>query len=122
MKKAFAILLAVLILSISLKDLAIYALFKANQEYLTENNCINRFSPEELCFATCVLTTTMQDSQEQKEQPGTLLDQNQKVVYVLDSFQKQVIVADLEQDIVPTKAVVLFPQTFLTSIFQPPEC
>lgn len=105
-----------------MKDLAIYALFKANQDYLTENSCINRFSPEELCFATCVLTATMQDNQEQKEQPGTLLDQNQKVIYVLDAFPERVVVADAEQHITPTKAVLLFPQPFLSSIFQPPEC
>lgn len=105
-----------------MKDLAIYALFKANQDYLTENSCINRFSPEELCFATCVLEATIQDSQNQNQQPGTLLDQNQKVVYVLDNFPEQVIVADVEQHIIPTKTVLLFPQPFLMSIFQPPEC
>ncbi|GEM_PF-6092097 len=108
--------------SISLKDLAIYGLFKANQDYLTENNCINRFSPEELCFAICVLEATIQDSQEKNQQSGTLLDQNQKVIYLFDGFPERVVATDFEQYLIPTNAVVLFPQTFLTSIFQPPEC
>ena len=122
MKKALAISLAFLILSVSMKDLAIYALFKANQDYLIETACINRFSPEELCFATCVLEATIQDSQKQNQHPGTLLDQNQKVVYVFNDFFKQHTITEVEQYLMPTKTVLLFPQNFLSSIFQPPEC
>jgi len=105
-----------------MKDLAIYALFKANQDYLTESICINRFTPAELCFAICVLNTTIQDSQEQNQQPGTLLDQNQKVVYTLNHLSTQIPTPDLVLTLAPIKTITLFPQTFLTSIFQPPEC
>jgi len=98
-----------------MKDLAIYALFKANQDYLAETACINRFAPEELCFATCVLETTIQDSQEHNQQPGTLLDQHQKVVYVLNKFPKQVIFNPFIPREKPIEKVALFPQTFLKS-------
>ena len=86
-KNTIAILLGVLILSVSMKDLAIYAAFKANQDYLAENVCLNRFTPEELCFATCVLTATIQDSQEKQELPSILLDNYQLVLCPL-AFDK----------------------------------
>lgn len=105
-----------------MKDLAIYALFKANQDYLVENVCINRLSPAELCFATCVLDATIQDSQKQNQKPGTLLDQNQKVIYVLDAATERIVLVSFDQKIVPTKTLLLFPQAYLTDIFQPPEC
>lgn len=105
-----------------MKDLAIYALFKANQDYLAETSCINRFAPEELCFATCVLEATIQDSQEQNQEPGTLLDQNQKVVYVLDILEAHTIFDRTFQNVAPNKTPLFFPQSFLTNIFQPPEC
>ena len=105
-----------------MKDLAIYVLFKANQDYLVENVCINRLSPDELCFATCVLEVTIQNNQEQNQEPGTLLDQNQKVVYGLDTLAEPIAFASLAQNIVPTKTILLFSQSFLSDIFQLPEC
>ena len=104
-----------------MKDLAIYALFKVNQDYLTANNCINRFAPSELCYATCVLEATIQDSQEQNQAPGTLFDQNQKVVYVLDELPKLNLFYPFKQSNQPIQSLTLFSQTFLTDVFQPPE-
>ncbi|MEM6316648.1 MAG: hypothetical protein AAF960_03205 [Bacteroidota bacterium] len=38
-----------------------------NQDSLSETRCINRFSPEELCAATCVLVKSIVDNQQQQE-------------------------------------------------------
>jgi len=122
-KNAIAISLAILILSISMKDLAIYALFKANQTYLTQNVCINRFSPEELCFADCILTQTIIESQEQHDQQSSIsLEQQVDVVYVFDNFNQAPTWAFWQQRIEPTLTISWLSSTFLTDIFQPPEC
>lgn len=121
MKKAIAISLAFLMLAISTKDLAIYMVFKANQDYLSDTLCINRFAPEELCYATCIFEATLQDSQKQSQEPGALLDQNQKLIFDFDQLPKQEVFSIVEQNIPPTQLLSLFSQTFLTDIFQPPE-
>jgi len=110
-----------LVLSVSMKDLAIYAAFKANQDYLAENVCINRFAPEELCFAACVLTATIQDSQEQQQLPSILLDNYQLVLCPLafDKVTSKVWVTKLPQ--VPRSEVSWTTTSFLDDIFQPPE-
>lgn len=121
MKNTIAILLAILVLSVSMKDLAIYAAFKANQDYLAENVCINRFAPEELCFASCVLTTTIQDSQKQQELPSILLDNYQLILCPL-AFEKintKIWYTGLYQ--VPTSEVSWTSTSFLDDIFHPPQ-
>lgn len=106
-----------------MKDLVIYALFKANQTYLTQNVCINRFAPEELCFADCVLTQTIVESQEQHDQQsGISLEQQVDVVYMFDDSNKVPPRTFWQQPIKPTRAINWLSSTFLTDIFQPPEC
>ncbi len=123
MKNAIAISLTLLILSISMKDLAIYALFKANQTYLTQNVCINRFAPEELCFADCVLTQAIIDSQEQHDQQSGISQESQvDVVYVLDDFSKVSVLTLWQQPIKPISTINWSSYALLTDIFQPPEC
>jgi len=105
-----------------MKDLAIYALFKANQDFLTENVCINRFSPEELCFAECVLTQTIVESQEQHDQQsGISLEQQVDVVYTVYHSNSTAILTFRALRIIPTQKVQFLPSSFLTDIFQPPE-
>lgn len=104
-----------------MKDLAIYALFKANQDYLAENVCINRFSPEELCFADCVLTQTIVESQEQHDQQsGISLEQQIDVVYTIDHAANTPLTFR-QQRISPSQEVPLLHSSFMTDIFQPPE-
>ena len=123
MKKLIAILLATLILSISLKDLAIYALFKANQDQLAETICINRFSPDELCQATCVFTQTIIDSQEQQENyPSTSLEKQQQVVFTMSPIILTKVLANFPPKIVPTKSFHFLSSTFISDVFHPPEC
>lgn len=123
MKRAIAILLAILILSISLKDLAIYALFKANQEYLVANRCINRLTPEALCFATCVLTETLIESQEQQDrQSGITVEQQVDMVYLTDRPEYLPTLPIWQQAVMPSKSIDLLPALHTIDIFQPPEC
>ncbi len=104
-----------------MKDLAIYAAFKANQDYLAENVCLNRFTPEELCFAACVLTATIQDSQENQQFPSTLLENYQLVLCPLafDKATSKIRYNKLQQ--VPMSEVYWTSTSFLNDIFQPPE-
>lgn len=121
MKNAIAILLAILILSVSMKDLVIYAAFKANQDYLTDKVCLNRFTPEELCFASCVLTATIQDSQENQDLPSILLDNYQLILGPVDFEKTGTLVDPTYQKLLPSLNAVWVATPFLNDIFQPPE-
>lgn len=104
-----------------MKDLAIYAAFKANQDYLAENVCINRFSPEELCFAACILTTTIENSQEQHKLPSILLDNYQLILCPL-TFDKVVPKNWSSTRLKESMSEVSWTSTsFLDDIFHPPE-
>jgi len=120
-KNTIAILLAVLILSVSMKDLAIYALFKANQEYLAENVCLNRFTPDDLCYASCVLTATIQNNQENQELPSILLDNYQLILCPIKSQKVSIPINLRFKKVTPVKQVAGVATTFLHDIFHPPE-
>ena len=105
-----------------MKDLAIYAAFKANQEYLAENVCLNRFTPEELCYASCVLTATIQDSHENQNLPSVLLDNYQFILCPIDLKKTAPIVHLDGQQLSPTFEVNWTKTAFLNDTFQPPEC
>ena len=121
MKNAIAILLAILMLSVSMKDLVIYAAFKSSQDYLTDNFCLNRFTPEELCFASCVLTATIQDSQENQDLPSILLDNYQLILGPIDLEKTDNLVDLAYQKLPPSLNAVWVATPFLDDIFQPPE-
>jgi len=121
-KKTIAILLAILILSVSMKDLAIYAAFKANQEYLAENVCLNRFTPEDLCYASCVLTATIQDRQENQNLPSVLLDNYQLILCPIELKQTLRKVNPIRHLQLPTSETSWTSTAFLDDIFHPPEC
>jgi len=105
-----------------MKDLAIYAAFKANQDYLAENLCLNRFAPEELCHASCILTATIQDSQERQNLPSVLLDNYQLMLGPFDLKHRLRIVIPLGQQQSPTSKASWKTTAFLDDTFQPPEC
>lgn len=67
MKQGLSILLALLIFSVSVKDLSIYVAFKINQNYIAQNRCVNIDKPELECHGKCVLEKELKASKDQKD-------------------------------------------------------
>ncbi len=47
----------------------VIVLFKANQDYIARELCVNRYKPEVLCSGKCVLTKNLKADEEQKGKP-----------------------------------------------------
>ena len=64
MKKFIGILLILLILASSLRDLITFASFKANQDYIANHLCINRFDEIPTCKGSCFLQQAINEDHE----------------------------------------------------------
>ncbi len=71
MKRLGAGLLAIVILFSLCKDAWMYLSFTMNQEYISENLCINISKPQLMCNGACFLTEKLATSKE-KEQTSSL--------------------------------------------------
>lgn len=67
MRQGIAIFFAILMMSVSSKELIQYAAFKFNQEYISAVFCINKDKPEMKCDGKCYLKKTLDTSKEEKQ-------------------------------------------------------
>lgn len=94
MKKVISISLSVLILSLTTKDLMTYAHFFINQDFISNNLCINRDKPEIMCHGKCFLKKQIQENQKQEKKiPNPVKDKSSEIVFVSET--KVLIVNDL---------------------------
>ncbi|MEZ4962365.1 MAG: hypothetical protein R2830_21230 [Saprospiraceae bacterium] len=123
MKKFVSIVLALLILAVSAKDLLMWTSFKANQDFIAKVFCINKDKPEVMCNGKCYLDKKIAESKEEKKNdaPVPSPDESKQVVYFqeilnieysgpVSSFQKTVFSEPLFSE-----------QAFLSDLFQPPR-
>jgi len=66
-KKGVIILLSIVIVSLSFKDFFTYAHFYLNNNFIVNNICINRNTPEVECNGKCYLKKSIKENQEQEK-------------------------------------------------------
>ncbi len=129
MKQTIAILLAFMVLSVILKDVAMYVLFKVNQDYIAATKCVNKdkkVSKYALnCNGQCYLKKTIVAYHESKENnssiPFPTLEDQQEVQQIIQYFE-----IDNSKKVVYTSNLIhskpnLYTQSFLQDIFHPPQ-
>lgn len=86
MKSALSISLAVLILLQSFNMVWIVFSFKANQEYIAKNLCVNRSKPKMKCNGKCHLVKKIKESKEEKpnQAPTPKIDEQRQLDYIND--------------------------------------
>lgn len=69
--KSVAWILVFIISIITFKDVTSYLLFKTNQEYIANQLCVYRLTPEMLCYGSCVLKKALnKNSEDQQNLPN----------------------------------------------------
>jgi len=83
MKKLLSILFCALILIFSTKDIRTYVAFKLNQDFITNNWCVNINKPATDCSGKCFLKKEWKENQEDKNDNSQLpqLEENIKNYY-----------------------------------------
>ncbi|HMQ64399.1 MAG TPA: hypothetical protein PKE06_27190 [Flavilitoribacter sp.] len=121
MKRGAAILLSLLIVSVSLKDLAIYFSFQLNRNYIARNLCVNLDSPEVMCYGKCFLDKELKNS---NEKTGTypMPDRQDRTVFIFNALKKPVNPTAKGVISLPSFHYrAFFPSPGLESVFHPPR-
>ncbi|WP_236979508.1 hypothetical protein [Membranihabitans maritimus] len=63
---------------VSFKDVTTYVLFKVNQDYIAENLCVYKITPEMLCYGSCFLEDALEkNAEDRQELPNSQLEDRQ---------------------------------------------
>ena len=122
-KKAFSILMVVILLFPSLSRIGILIDFKINQDFIAEVLCINKEEPMTVCNGKCYLSSQLKKGIEQEEkQAPPAKKETLNLVYCIPKLS--VFISDLSPldflELKPFLKADFYGEGFLTSIFRPP--
>ena len=122
MKNGIAVLLALIVLSVSLKDLLTYTAFRVNQSYIAEYLCINFDDAELMCSGKCFLERSLEVNKEKDQQhPNTNPEKKQQLQYDFPKVMMTIPAVVADQLAPPCVASLLFTQCDLEEVFHPPK-
>ncbi|MGG5507130.1 MULTISPECIES: hypothetical protein [unclassified Myroides] len=123
MKKHIILLLLFSFLYQNTSSFWIITSFYLNQEYISDNLCVNRFDAIPMCYGSCYLQDELaQDSDKKMELPLLKSKEIQPLFLqsiAFDLLEVQAIPADAMQ--YTTEINPLVVQSFIFRVFQPPE-
>ncbi|MBB1138062.1 hypothetical protein [Myroides sp. WP-1] len=123
MKKHIILLLLFSFLYQNTSSFWIITSFYLNQEYISDNLCVNRFDAIPMCYGSCYLQDELaQDSDKKTELPLLKTKEIQPLFLqsiAFDMQEVQPIPVDAMQ--YTTETISLVVQSFVFSVFQPPE-
>lgn len=119
MKYIISFLMILFILSSQFSELMVYISFKANQDYIAKNLCVEKDVEGSTCMGCCQLKKRLNEQQEHKKEFPLL--QNLK-----EGFNLYIISDDLSHfmagyPIVRERYVIYYGYTFSRYIFHPPQ-
>ena len=121
--KKLAILLLVLIISLSCKDLITCANFLLNRGFIIKTFCINRDKPAMQCNGKCHLSKLIKESKEQeKDTPNTVEEKRASLIFLFNFDKPTITFSDphkKRQSIFHYRTIFSFPH--LKEVFRPPE-
>jgi len=121
MKQILALLFVVIFIFQSSSDLWILTTFYIQQDYISENICVNRFDSIPICKGQCVLTEQLR-SNEQNEQNIPILKEKKVQLFCQLSYLEKVIPIPLLQKKSNTKLNDNnYTYKYLPRIFHPPQ-
>ncbi|MEZ4932547.1 MAG: hypothetical protein R2788_10565 [Saprospiraceae bacterium] len=87
MMKLVAILMSSMILLTSLRDLVTNVYFHLNQNFIAQNQCINRDRPEANCHGKCFLKNSLSENHENEENKAPITQKEERPIYIIPSFK-----------------------------------
>lgn len=124
MKRIASVVMVVLILTISFKDLVDYTLFQINQDYITANLCVNRTQPKVMCSGKCYFKAVIEENHNPEDDSAlmALSIGDQKTIFIdqIDRFKLKIIPEGLS--IIQEYTFEAILDSYLLDVFRPPKC
>lgn len=121
MKRFVAALCLFVIMFQSMSTLCIYTAFYLNQDYISENICINRFDKIPVCKGQCYLSEKLTENQKQEKK---FPDLKQKEIQLFceqrDLFDSASLLS-AEVDIFRGRIDAFHISAYAASVFHPPQ-
>lgn len=124
LKKSISILLAILILLLSVKDLLLVASFQLFQDEIAEKWCINKYEPGLMCHGQCFLDQQIAENYTESGTAGQFLNARLtlSLFYYHDAAPQVVsIFKSIEDSQLNYFYLGLQNDLFIHSIFHPPQ-
>lgn len=83
MQSRIAIMLAILIFTVSVKDCAVYLSYFANKAYIIKDLCVNRNVDNSTCNGKCHLKKELEESKKQNEKNPNLKTEIKLILFVI---------------------------------------
>lgn len=123
MKKALVIGLALLMLSLSFKDIFSYIQYFVHQDLISTTLCLDRADPISMCYGSCYLEQSIKNNYTQHQEFPVAEKQAKSLSIHLFTIQK----LSIEWELKPTFTALKdqwqgnYQFTFLNSIYRPPK-
>lgn len=121
MREIAAILLSFLILSVSAKEMAVFMVFKINQNYIAKNLCVNRNAPELKCHGKCQLTRVVTENKNKEDKYPASNPENKQLTFLVDVLLEICFFNEEQKQPLLAGYVNNYSHLFTTNIFQPPR-
>lgn len=121
MKPLLSISMALLLFTLSARDLLIWVSFKLDQAVIADKWCINKYEPELSCAGKCFLLQQLIPIKSQPETPVLPVEGLPKVIYLFDPVLNLQSVTPGNLAASNFGQQVFDPLMLTAEIFHPPE-
>lgn len=121
MKIISVIALSILVLTIGVKDLALYALFKINQQHISDNICIKRYQSDNNCQGICFFTKLMAEQEDATNSPKPSEEEERTINLFIDADLKPKMVSFYDNRHLIVSQLKSDYLSFVPDIFHPPR-
>jgi hypothetical protein len=123
MMRCVSISMSFLVLLTSLRDLVTYVSFYLNQDYISQNLCVNKNKPALMCHGECVLTDSLIKNHEKKDNKTPISQQEERTIFILPTI---VNILNLLSSLTLKKDSIAYKTDFyafeyLEEVFHPPS-
>lgn len=121
MRSAGAIILLLVMLTVTFSKWVIIAEFKINQKYISENLCVNKNKPRSCCHGKCYLGKQL--VKDEKSDAQDLPQKGKEKVDIQLFFETKngsEIIADKELPLLISYESAFTPQSYNADCFRPP--
>lgn len=116
------ILMSFLILLTSSRDVVTYVSFYLNQDFISQNLCVNRYKPELMCYGKCVLNDSLAENHEKEDDKMPIPQQEKRSVFILPSIEinpKAHSFLNFKKDLIAYRST-FYAFEYLEEVFHPP--
>ena len=122
MRRWLSILMSFLILLTSFRDVVSYVSFYFNQDYISQNLCINRNNPKMKCKGKCVLKNSLSENHKKEDNKTPNPQQKEPFVFIIPNIElkPKPHISHNFKKVLYTYQCTFYASDYLDKVFHPP--